>query len=135
MKKAIRLYPITSNKEHEHALGRVAELMEKYDDVGLNRAESAELDALATLAAAYEDRHFPVKGAKDPVATIKLVMKVRALKPADLVRLGVFQTRERASEKLNYKRALTLEEIRRAHERLQIPLEYLVADYRLRNAG
>ena len=133
--KQTSIYPITSTKAHRSALDRVATLMEKYDAAGLNRSEKAELDALATLVNAYEDEEFPVRGGKDPVASIKLVMKVRALKSADLVRLGVFRSPERASEKLNYKRALTLEEIRCANKRLKIPLEYLVADYELRKSG
>ncbi len=126
-----KFQPITTEKQLDAALSWIDDLMEKDErGGGLTKAETALLDALATLVEAYEDKVRPLDRGLDPVRVILQVMKERQLRAADLVRMGVFSSPERASDKLKYKRRLTLDNIRAVHEHLHVPLEVLIAEYR-----
>jgi HTH-type transcriptional regulator/antitoxin HigA len=48
--------PIESEADYENALSRIKKLMDAAPDT----PESEELDRLATLVEAYEDRHYPI---------------------------------------------------------------------------
>lgn len=48
---------ITSKEDYEKALLRIEQLM----DAKLGTPEGEELDALATLVEAYEDKNFPIE--------------------------------------------------------------------------
>ncbi|MCW5725244.1 MAG: helix-turn-helix domain-containing protein [Maricaulaceae bacterium] len=76
------------------------------------------LEALITLVTAYEDKHHPVPDA-EPADVLAFVMEQRGLTQADLARL--LGSRSRASEILNRKRGLTLEQIRRISREWRIP--------------
>ena len=85
--------------------------------------EGAELDVLATLVEAYGRDHFPIKS-PDPVEAIQFRMEQmgidrKALEPF----LG---GRNRVSEVLNRKRNLSMNQVRKLHAGLNIPLENLV---------
>jgi HTH-type transcriptional regulator/antitoxin HigA len=82
-----------------------------------------ELDVLATLAEAYEQKQFPIEAA-DPVEAILFRMEQQGLSRKDLEPL--IGSRHRVSEILNRKRNLSLDMIRRLHQGLDIPLEVLV---------
>ena len=78
---------------------------------------------LVTLVEAFENEYFPI-GAPDPVAAIlfrmdQMGMDRKALEPF----LG---GRSRVSEVLNRKRSLSMTQIRKLHEGLNIPFENLM---------
>lgn len=91
--------------------------------------EGEELDILATLVDAYEEANFPI-GAPDPIAFLKNVMEFRGYDQSDLARL--LNSRPRASELLEKKRALSLNHIRKISAAWSIPVEPLVGEYELR---
>lgn len=81
------------------------------------------LDALVALVAAYEDRHFPIPKAT-PVEVLKFAMEQRGRTQADLGRL--LGSRSRASEILNGRRELTLEQIRVVAREWKVPAGALI---------
>jgi len=112
--------PIRSEQDHADAIARVDALMNNADRT---RAEDDELDVLATLIEAYEDRHFPMD-APDPVAAIRFRMEQQGMTQSDLA--PIFGSRAKVSEVLNGKRDLTLKMIRALHAHLGIPAEVLI---------
>lgn len=86
-------------------------------------AEGDELDVLATLVEAYENKHFSIS-APDPVEAIKFRMEQLGLDRKDLE--PFIGSRARVSEILNRRRGLSLAMIRSLHENLDIPLEALI---------
>jgi HTH-type transcriptional regulator / antitoxin HigA len=113
--------PIRTKRDYHRALARVEELM----DARLRTPEGDELDVLATLVEAYEDRHFPIQ-APDPVEAILFRMEQRGLTRKDLE--PYLGSRHRVSEVLNRKRDLSVTMIRRLHKGLGIPLENLIGE-------
>ena len=116
-----RIRPIRSGRDHAKALARVEALM----DMKRTPAEDDELDVLATLVEAYEDRRFPMD-APDPVEAIRFSMQQSGMTQSDLA--PILGGRAKVSEVLNRKRNLTLKMIRALHERLGIPAEVLIRD-------
>lgn len=126
------LQPITSEKKLGDALQWIDELMEKDENGrGLSKKELALLDALATLVEAYEDKVRPLDRSVDPIAVLQSVMHERGLLNIDLVRMGIFSSRGRATDALTYQRKLSIGNIRDLHRHLSIPLEILFNDYNL----
>lgn len=115
----MRISPIRTDADHAAALRRIETLMDA--EPGTPAAD--ELDVLATLVEAYEDRHFPIAD-PDPLAAIQFRMEQLGLTRKDLEPL--LGSRGRVSEVLNGRRALSLQMIRRLHRELGIPLESLV---------
>lgn len=113
--------PIRTKRDHERALRRIETLM----DAELGTEEGDELEVLATLVEAFEEKHFPVDTA-DPVDAILFRMEQQGLDRKDLE--AFIGSRHRVSEILNRKRGLSLEMIRRLHAGLGIPLEVLVGE-------
>lgn len=120
--------PIKTETDYEKALERIDMLMDA--EPGSERAD--ELDVLVTLVEMYEHKHYPVE-APDPIEAIRFRMEQEGLQQKDLIPL--FGSASRVSEVLQKKRALTLKMIRALHEKLKIPLESLVREYGLRQAG
>ncbi len=116
--------PIRSDSDYRSALQRVDELM----DAVPGTPEGEELDVLATLVEAYEERHVPIES-PDPVEFIKNVLLFRGESQVDLARL--LGSRPRASEILNRKRKLTLGQVRQIAVGWQVPADPLVRDYDL----
>jgi len=113
------IHPIKTDKDYRKALLRIEGLM----DATPNSKAGDELDVLATLVEAYERDHFPIKS-PDPVEAILFRMEQmgldrRALEPF----LG---GRSRVSEVLNRKRSLSMSQIRKLHDGLDIPLVNLI---------
>jgi len=113
--------PIRTKRDYEKALRRIDELIA----AKTGTEEGDELDILATLVEAYEQRHFPI-GAADPVDAILFRMEQEGLDRKDLE--PFIGSRHRVSEVLNRKRGLSLDMIRRIHRGLGIPLEILVGE-------
>lgn len=115
----MQIQPIRTDADHAAALRRIDSLMDAADGT----PEADELDVLATLVEAYEDRNFPVAD-PDPLVAIQFRMEQLGLTRRDLEPL--LGSRGRVSEVLNGRRALSLQMIRRLHRELDIPLESLV---------
>ena len=111
--------PIKTESDYEKVLARIAELM----DAKLNSTEGDELEVRSTLVDAYESQHFPIEPA-DPVDAILIRMEQGGLERKDLE--PYLGSRQRVSEILNRRRALSIDMIRRLHEGLKIPLENLI---------
>lgn len=90
--------------------------------------EGDEIEILAALVEAYEDKHHAISAA-DPIEAIKFRMEQLGLKDSDLT--PYVGQRSRVSEILNKKRALSLRMIRNLNTGLNIPLDALVKDYPL----
>ena len=117
----MQIRPIRTEADHAAALHRIDHLM----DAEPGTPEGDELDVLATLVEAYEDRHFPIAD-PDPLAAIQFRMEQLGLTRKDLEPL--LGSRGRVSEVLNGRRALSLQMIRRLNRELGIPLESLVGE-------
>ncbi|HTQ45386.1 MAG TPA: transcriptional regulator [Polyangiaceae bacterium] len=110
---------ITSDKDYEEALAEIERLW----DARADSADEATLELLAMLVHNYERSRWPLP-TLDPVEAIEFRMDQQGLTRKDL--LPVFGTSARTSEVLSGKRKLTLDMIRKLHERFGIPLESLI---------
>jgi HTH-type transcriptional regulator/antitoxin HigA len=112
--------PIKNDRDYRRTLSEIDKLM----DAKAGTPEGDRLDVLATLVAAWEERHYPIDS-PDAVAAIQFAMEQRGLTRRDLEPL--IGSRARVAEILNRKRPLTLPMIRRLHSALGIPAEALLA--------
>lgn len=115
----MNIQPVKTEKDYSKAMHRIDELM----DARPNTKAGDELDVMTTLVEAYEREHFTINS-PDPVEAILFRMEQmgldrRALEPF----LG---GRSRVSEVLNRKRSLSMSQIRKLHDGLNIPLENLI---------
>ena len=95
-------------------------------------AEGDRLDILATLVDGYESQHFPMDP-PDPVEAIRFRMEQQGLTRKDLEEL--LGTRTRVAEVLNRRRGLSINMIRRLHDKLGISAEVLIRPSRGRKAA
>ena len=100
------IYPIKDEAAHTRALRRIEALM---DAESLTPEQGHELDALATLVEAYEEKNFAIREAS-PIAVIEFMMDQNGLTRKDLE--PMIGSRARVSEVLSGKRPLTLAMIR-----------------------
>ena len=113
------IHPVKTEKDYRKALLRIDGLM----DATPNTKEGDELDVLSTLVEAYEQDHFAINS-PDPVEAILFRMEQMGL---DRKALEPFLGgRSRVSEVLNRKRTLSMSQIRKLHDGLNIPLENLI---------
>ncbi len=115
----MNIRPIKTEDDYNNALDRVAELMDAEPD----SEAGAELDVLATLVDAYESKHFPIES-PDPVEAILFRMEQMGINRKDLE--PFLGGRGRVSEVLNRKRDLSITQIKKLHDGLQIPFENLL---------
>ena len=113
------IHPIKTEQDYDNAMLRIDALM----DAERGTEEGDELDVLATLVEAYEPVNFPI-ASPDPVEAIlfrieQMGIDRKALEP-------FIGRRNRVSEVLNRKRNLSMSQVRKLHDRLNIPLENLV---------
>ncbi len=123
----MKIKPIRTEQDYEHALKRVESLM----DAKLGTEDFNELEVLTTLIENYEAKHYTID-TPDPIEAIKFRMEQEGLKQKDLVE--IFGNKVRVSEVLNKKRRLTLDMIRNINRDLQIPFESLLNKYELESA-
>jgi len=81
------------------------------------------LDVLATLIDVYEAKHFPMDP-PDPIEAIRFRMEQQGITRKDLEPL--IGTRARVTEVLNRKRSLSIDMIRRLHNKLGISADVLI---------
>ena len=115
----VNVSPIRTEADYEAALTRAAELM----DALAGTPEEDELDVLADLIEAYEDRHFPI-GDPDPIGAIEFFMDQQDLSRADLI--PYIGSRTKVSEVLSGKRSITMSMARALHEHLGISADMLL---------
>jgi HTH-type transcriptional regulator/antitoxin HigA len=113
---------IKTEKDYQKTLKR----LEVIFDARPGTKEGDELEILALLIGRYEDKHDPIE-APDPIEAIKFRMEQMGYKQKDLEE--IIGHKGHVSEILNRKRKLTLEMVRKLHEKLNIPLASLVQAY------
>jgi HTH-type transcriptional regulator/antitoxin HigA len=115
--------PINNETDYQEALKR----LEIIFDSKKGTPEGDELEILGILLEKYENEHFPIDF-PDPIEAIKFRMEQMGYNQTDLAK--VVGLKSRASEILNRKRKLTLEMIRTIHDRMNIPTEVLIQNYK-----
>ena len=113
---------IKTEVDYEQALKR----LEVIFDAQIDSPEGDEAEILSILIEKYEDEHYPI-GPPDPIEAIKFRMEQMDMDNSDLA--DIIGYKSRVSEIFNRKRKLTLQMIRKLHDRLKIPYETLIADY------
>lgn len=113
---------IKTETDYEQALQRLEDIF----DAAPGSEAGDELELLSFLIDAYEKEHFPI-AAPDPIEAVKFRMEQLNMKQKDLAEVLGFKSR--VSEILNRKRKLTLEMIRKLHEKLNIPTNVLIQEY------
>ena len=124
-KTGILVRPIRTEEDYRRARNRIEKLMSAEPGT----PEGDELDVLATLVDAYEEKHFPMD-APSPVAAIQFRMEQQGLTRKDLEPL--IGSRARVSEVMNGKRGLTLAMVRRVRAKLGISADLLVGTGKVR---
>lgn len=116
----MRIRPLRTEHDHDAALERIEALWGARPD----SAQSEELEVIATLVDAYEQKSVDI-GPPDPIEAILFRLEQSGQDRSDLQRiLGV--GRGRVSEILNRKRGLSLAMIRTLVEALGIAAEVLI---------
>jgi len=118
------LHPIQTEADYRAALAQVGKMADAPTEPDPDSTEGAYLDALVTLIAAWEARHYPI-APPDPVAAIKFHMEQNGLNVADMQ--AYIGPKNRVYEVLKGKRRLSLAMVKRLHEGLRIPYESLLA--------
>jgi len=123
-----RLKPIKTRADYEAAMVEIRRLW----GAKSGTPDGDRLDILATLVDAHEARHFPMDP-PDAIEAIKFRMEQQGLTRKDLE--GVLGSRTRVAEVLNGRRGLSINMIRRLHDKLGISAEVLIRPSRTRKAA
>jgi len=115
------IHPIRTEEDYEAALTEIEPYFEREPEPG--SAEADRFDVLSALIGAYEQRHWPIE-APDAVSAIREIMSLKHYTQSDLAEL--LGSRSRASELLNRRRGLTMEQARLLHARWQVPAASLL---------
>ena len=125
-KKDITVRPIRSEADYDAALERIDALM----GAKFGTPEGDELDVLATLVDAYEEKRFPMD-APDPITAIQFRMEQQGLTRKDLE--PMIGSRARVSEVMTRASAnWTLAMVRRVRSGLGISADLLVGAGKVR---
>jgi HTH-type transcriptional regulator/antitoxin HigA len=111
--------PIRSEADYERALRRV----EKLWDSPKRSAGSNELEILTTLIEAYEREHYPIDP-PDPITAIKFRLEQQGKDARALI--GVIGNRNRVYEIMTGRRPLSINMIRKLHNKFDIPADVLI---------
>ena len=122
------LKPIRTKADYEAALV----IIERLWGARAGTPQGDRLDILATLVDAYENEHYPMDP-PDPIEAIKFRMEQQGLDRKDLA--DILGSRARVAEVLNRRRGLSINIIRRLHERLGISVEVLIRPIRTKKAA
>lgn len=118
----MNIKPIKNETDYNKALQR----LEVIFDATPGTSEGDELEILGILISQYENEQFRID-LPDPVEAIKFRMEQLGYNQSDLAE--IIGQKSRASEILSRKRKLSLEMIRRIHDKLHIPTEVLIQLY------
>ena len=122
------LKPIKTRSDYEAAVAEMTRLW----GAKSGTPDGDRLDILATLVGTYEAQHFPMDP-PDPIEAIKFRMEQQGLTRKDLE--DILGTRTRVAEVLNRRRGLSINMIRRLHEKLGISADVLIRPSRGRKAA
>jgi len=117
----MHITPIRTRDDHAAALRRIDALWGAADQT----AEGDELDILIVLVEHYEAQHYPEPKAT-PLEVLRFMMEQSGRTQKDLAAL--LGSRSRASEILNGRRSLTLDQIRLLSARWRIPAAALIGE-------
>jgi HTH-type transcriptional regulator/antitoxin HigA len=117
----MEIRPIRSEADHDAALAEIERLF--HAEPGTDDGDKVEV--LVALVDAYERRTYPIPHVP-PLDVLKFMMEQNDRTQADLAHL--LGSRSRASEILNGKRELTLEQIRLLAREWRIPAAALVGE-------
>jgi HTH-type transcriptional regulator / antitoxin HigA len=112
---------VRTEDDYRAALARADKLM----NAEAGTPEGDELEHLAMVIEAYEDKHCPIE-LPDPIAAIQFRMEQEGLSKKDLI--PYIGSSAKVSEVLAGKRDLTLPMIRALHKHLGIPAEVLIQE-------
>jgi HTH-type transcriptional regulator/antitoxin HigA len=120
--KTMEIKVIKTEEQYEATLNRVEEIFDS-----TKTSETAdELELLTVLIEKYENEYHPIS-LPDPIEAIKFRMEQMGYQQKDLAK--VIGLKSRTSEILNRKRKLTIDVIRKLHDRLGIPTDVLIKEY------
>ena len=114
---------IKTDEEQNEALKK----LECIFDAPQDTPDGDEAELLGILIEKYEDEHYPIE-APDPIEAIKFRMEQLNMDNQDLA--NVIGYKSRVSEIFNRKKKLTLKMIRNLHDKLNMPYESLITDYK-----
>ncbi|HMJ42671.1 MAG TPA: XRE family transcriptional regulator [Pseudolabrys sp.] len=116
---------IHNDTDYEWALQEIGRYFENEPEIGSEDGDRFEV--LSELIKSYEDKTFVIPQA-DPIEILKFAIESMGKSQADLSRII---GRNRASEILSRRRALTLEMIRLISQAWNLPIETLTPAYEL----
>jgi HTH-type transcriptional regulator/antitoxin HigA len=119
----MKLKVLKTEEDYNKALKRLEVVFDSPEDT----PEGDEADILGLLIEKYEDEHYPIE-APDPIEAIKFRMEQMNMDKQDLAK--VIGYKSRVSEIFNHKRKLNLKMIRNLHDKLNIPYESLITEYK-----
>ena len=123
---SIVLQPIISEYDFKWASEVIDNLIDAdlIEDPILKQKTLNLLDAITTLAIAYEKKHYPIP-TPSPLEAIKQRMEMLNLSQKDVA--VYFGGENRVSEVLNGKRNLNLKMIKKLYQNLRIPADILLS--------
>jgi HTH-type transcriptional regulator/antitoxin HigA len=120
----MEIKPIRTEGDYAAMLARIDGIFEAEPGT----EEGDELDVLFLIVEEYERKHYPIEPL-DPVEFIRCTMELRGVGQNELAEL--LKSRSRASEILNRKRPLTLNQIRKIAVAWNVPAEAMISEYEL----
>ncbi len=129
LSEPILVRPIKTEADYVAVLVEVEQMM---GNVAPGTPEGDRFDLLVTLVNVYEDVHYPLETAADPISMIEFVMEQQGLTRRDLQ--PFIGPRQRVWDVMERRRPLSLSMIRRLEQGLHIPAGLLVQEYELRTA-
>jgi HTH-type transcriptional regulator/antitoxin HigA len=118
----MEIRPIRTEADYDAALKEIECFFDREPEPGSPEAD--RFDVLAALIGAYEQKHWAIEP-PDAVDAIREVMSLKNYTQSDLAK--ILGSRSRASEILNRRRGLTMEQARTLHRRWNIPAASLIA--------
>jgi HTH-type transcriptional regulator / antitoxin HigA len=118
----MKIKVIKTEADYEKTLKR----FEVIFDAPADSLDGDEAELLSILIGKYEDENYPIDP-PDPIEAIKFRMEQMEMNNKDLAK--VIGYKSRVSEIFTRKRKLSLQMIRRLHDKMKIPYESLIKDY------
>ena len=122
--------PLKSEADYDAALVEIEQYFDNEPEPGTLEAD--RFDLLALVIGDYEAKHWGIEAPDAPDA-LRERMETRGLTQQDLAQ--VLGSRSRASEVMNRRRHLTLEQAWKLHREWDIPADALIRPYPLRLAA
>ena len=113
---------IQTEDENEKAIEFAGRLMKK-GDTNRSPEETRLLDLLIILIENYEEKAYPIAGAK-PADTLRSLMDEHELKQTDMV--VIFVSQGVVSQVLNGKREISKAQARKLSERFRLPIDMFI---------